>query len=170
MSKRHSIACDIWVPAPVDQVWTFCSQPKNLAAISPEFLHLSVSAPDSPQEADLVHITLNPGGFGATIKWDSRISCVQNNGSTRAFVDTQEKGPFMYWRHEHVFESGAIEIEGSRSKSFLRAKNPGTWIKDRVEYDIAPFGIGKLINNLVIENELAKMFAHRSASLREIFA
>jgi ligand-binding SRPBCC domain-containing protein len=66
------------------------------------------------------------------------------------FVDSQTRGPYRYWHHEHVFES----VDG------------GTLCRDIVDYDV--FG-GSPVHTLFVRGDLLKIFAFRHKRLCEIF-
>ena len=51
-----------------------------------------------------------------------------------------------------------------------KMREPGTWIRDRVEYEV-PFGVLGLIGHAIyLERDLKNMFAYRSQFLREYFS
>ncbi len=169
MPKRHSLSADLWLPVSIDRVWEFGSNPKNLAGISPK--HLGVSIPDPPacENNALVVIKMAPLGIPLPISWNSRLSKVQATGPKRLFVDTQESGPFAYWRHEHHFEAGEMEVTSERSGQKVKMREPGTWIRDRVEYE-NPMGLaGEFAHRLFGRAQLESMFAYRAKMFRAVF-
>lgn len=168
--KRFKLACDIWVPAPIDHVWAFASEPHNLASISPDFYGIKVSSEGHPQENSRVEISMNPFGVPLNLKWVSLISEIIDIGPQRQFVDLAERGPFPFWKHQHLFEEGHAQIAGERSGGMINVKEKGTWIKDRVEYSL-PLGVlGEVSHAIIIRRTLEDMFVFRSAKLRERFA
>lgn len=66
------------------------------------------------------------------------------------FVDEQIAGPYRVWIHEHRFAEDAR----------------GTICEDHVRY--APPG-GAIVNALLVERDVKKIFAYRSERLGEIF-
>jgi ligand-binding SRPBCC domain-containing protein len=66
------------------------------------------------------------------------------------FVDEQIRGPYRVWIHEHQFTE----------------KARGTLCEDSVQY--APLG-GALINKLLVERDIRKIFAYRSERLQKFF-
>ena len=165
---RHSITCDLWVPAPIDAVWDFGSNPENLAKITPARYSAKVSAESPLSDGQRVTIQMSPYGVPLPLKWISRLSDVVTTGPKRQFVDIQESGPFHFWRHQHLFEEGAAEVEGSRSQAQIKWRAPGTWVRDRVEYELPFGGLGKLAHSFV-RRDLEKLFAYRQAQFRKIF-
>ncbi len=68
------------------------------------------------------------------------------------FKDEQLKGPFKYFKHEHIF----IEQENC------------TLMKDIFEFE-SPFGIlGKIVNFLILKNYLKKFLIQRNLVIKEI--
>ena len=61
----------------------------------------------------------------------------------RLFVDEQEKGPFAYWRHRHVF----------------LPDGDGCILRDEIEYS-APLGLDRWMG-WWLERELRRMFEYR---------
>ena len=61
----------------------------------------------------------------------------------RLFVDEQEKGPFAYWRHQHIFEPDG----------------DGCILRDEIDYSV-PLGLDPLVGWL-IERDLRRMFKFR---------
>lgn len=69
----------------------------------------------------------------------------------RFFQDTQEKGPFSYWTHTHLFHK----------------KNDGCALEDKVDYSL-PFH--KILPNFIqryVKQNLQKMFHYRVKTLQE---
>lgn len=90
---RFEVAAD---PAAVAD---FHRRPESLAAITPPGIGLSLEpAPALLGEGDRMRFTLRLAGF-LPLPWAARISDLGPEG----FVDSQEEGPFAFWRHEHRF-------------------------------------------------------------------
>lgn len=166
---RYKLACEIWLPAPIDEVWAFGSDPSNLASISPSFYGIKVSSDGPTREGSRVEISMNPFNVPLNLKWVSLISEIVDTGPQRQFVDVAEKGPFPYWRHQHLFEEGDAQVSGERSGATIKLKEKGTWVKDRVEYEVPLSFVGNFAHSLLIKRMLGEMFRHRSKKLREVF-
>ena len=61
------------------------------------------------------------------------------------------RGPYRYWRHEHLFEPC---VEGTR-------------VIDEVRYSVP---CGALVHRIVIQRDIERIFAFRQRKLGEIFA
>ena len=168
MKKLH-LGCDVWVPAPIEEVWDFVCQPQNLAKISPPQLKMKISFDGRAVSGSRIEVFMSPPVVPAEIRWVSLIQDVVDSGDKRQFVDVQNEGPFALWKHTHSFEAGAKEIDAPRYGSPVKSKNPGTWIRDRVTYAM-PFGpLGELADRAFARRLLSDNFAYRARRLRELF-
>ena len=166
----YSLQTEVWVPADIDVVWAYGSNPENLAKITPGLYGVKVRDPKpQPVSGDLVIIEMNPVGIPLGLKWESRIHDVVSTGDKRQFVDIQEKGPFKVWKHEHLFERGGESLFGSRLNANIKPKERGAWVRDRVEYAL-PFSLlGNLGHQIFVRKALERMFYHRRQKLLEQF-
>lgn len=152
---------DLWVPAPIDSVWDFASQPKNLVQISPPQYKVRVNFDGHTKQGSLLVIKTRIAPIPVETRWLSKIENIISIGDRRSFDDLQIEGPFKYWKHVHIFESG---FESDTSKTIL-----GTWIRDRVEYALPFGGIGEWAHKLWVKKQLDFMFAYRMQELEKIF-
>ena len=140
----------MWLPYPPQRVFPFFSDASNLEAITPPWLHFQIMTrpPIRMQKGTLIDYKLRLHGI--PIKWRTEI--IEWDPPFR-FVDHQIKGPYRSWVHRHMFH----EEKG------------GTQVEDLVEYSIwAPF-VNALVNRLLIEPDLKKIFAYRRNKLAEQF-
>ncbi|OJF10502.1 SRPBCC family protein [Couchioplanes caeruleus] len=93
-------------------------------------------------------VTFTARHFGLPWRMTSRIT--EYDRPTR-FVDEQARGPFAYWRHEHVFvwdESRGVTVA-----------------RDKVEF-AAPLGfLGRLVTRLVLEGYMRRLLSKRNEYL-----
>jgi ligand-binding SRPBCC domain-containing protein len=143
-------------------------EPANLAKISPAKFSPLVEFSGDLRDGARATIKIAPLGI-PLFSWVAVFSEVQSSGDKRKFVDTQEKGPFAFWRHQHIFEAGQQWIEGRRSGSKVKFEQPGTWMRDRVEYEPPAGPLGDLLDKIRIRLELENLFAYRYEKLREFF-
>lgn len=139
-----------WVPAPVEKVFPFFSDEKNLETITPPFLSFNVTGISTPeiQEGTLIDYRLKL--HGAPIRWRTRIESWQPQ---RRFVDSQIKGPYETWHHTHEF----VPLAG------------GTLMRDRVLYRL-PFGwLGRLAAGFKVARDVRAIFAYRRLKIGELF-
>lgn len=110
----YTLTRDQFILRPIEEVFAFFSDARNLEAITPPWLCFKVTTPGP--------IEMRPG---ALIEYEIRWRIVRLNWATEIrvwsppheFVDVQIKGPYRRWEHTHRFAA----VEG------------GTRITDRVE-------------------------------------
>ena len=138
---------EIVLPVPIDEVFGFFAEARNLEKLTPPWLRFEVLT-EGP-------ITMAPGTLidyrihwrGIPLRWRTEIEVWEPN---HRFVDRQLRGPYRLWRHEHIF------VE----------RGDGTAIIDRVEY--APFG-GALAQRLVVARDVKRIFGYRHEVLHRAF-
>jgi len=138
---------EIVLPVPIDEVFGFFAEARNLEKLTPRWLRFEVLT-EGP-------ITMAPGTLidyrihwrGIPLRWRTEIEVWEPN---HRFVDRQLRGPYRLWRHEHIF------VE----------RGDGTAIIDRVEY--APFG-GALAQRLVVARDVKRIFGYRHEVLHRAF-
>lgn len=147
---RYTLHTRTELDAPLAEVFPFFASPENLAAITPADLAFQIT--DAP--ADIAR--------DATIDYKIRIAGLPIRWRTRierwipgvAFVDSQERGPYRAWWHEHRF----VERDGK------------TIMEDFVYY-APPLGpLGAIANRLVVERMLRRIFGYRRSAIRLRFA
>jgi len=156
----HVFEAEQWIPAPLEPVFRYFCDPRNLAVISP---------PSSGARLKQLSLVPPPGDFagrermagtGSEIvlsvrllpylplraSWTARI--VEFDWLQR-FRDIQVSGPFQQFEHTHSFA-----VAG-------RNGQPGTIVRDHVEYSIGFGPLGALANALVVARSLRQMFDYR---------
>jgi ligand-binding SRPBCC domain-containing protein len=144
--RLFEFRCRLWLPRPLNQVFQFFSNALNLEAITPPWLQFRVTTPQPIDMREGIEIAYRLNIRGIPIRWRSRITVWD---PPHRFVDEQLSGPYRAWIHEHTF----------------REESGGTACEDYVKY--APIG-GAVINKLLVERDVKKIFAYRSARLVEI--
>ena len=152
MSRVYQLQSVQKVPARLEDVWKFFSNPNNLLAITPPFLNLKVTNEIYGSEAyagQIITYTVKPL-LGIPLFWMTEITHVK---PMEFFVDEQRKGPYKLWHHQHHFK----EIDG------------GVAMTDIVHYRL-PFGIlGRLAHPLVVQGKLKEIFNYRFHKVNELF-
>lgn len=137
----------IWLPQPLDQLFPFFAEARNLERITPRWLQFSVLTPEPIPMAEGTLIDYRLRFRGIPMRWRSEIAAWE---PPLYFVDRKVRGPFREWHHEHLF----AEVDG------------GTAVTDRVR-DAVPFG--RLANWLVVRRDVEAIFDYRNKRLAEIF-
>lgn len=144
---RFRLYRELVVPATLANVFAFFSDAHNLDRITPNFLKFRVltQAPIDMHVGARIDYALRLRGI--PLSWTSEISAWE---PPFRFVDTQIKGPYRSWIHEHRFED-----MGNKTK-----------VIDEVQYDF--FG-GYLVHTLFIKRDINRIFDHRTQALKSIF-
>lgn len=140
------------VHAPIEEVWSFFSTPKNLNALTPSDMAFEVTSGnvDRMYQGQIISYQIE---ILPKIKqsWVTEITHVQQK---EFFVDEQRFGPYTMWHHEHHFQ--AIDAQT-------------TQMNDIVSYKL-PFGLlGKIITGKAIQNRVKAIFEYREKAVNEIF-
>lgn len=146
----HKLVTEQWVPQPIDQVFDFFSNPKNLEILTPDFLHFKIlKMSDSKiQEGTVLDYQLKLHGI--TVKWQSRIS---DWVPGKRFSDLQTRGPYAFWHHTHEFyESGG-----------------GTVIRDNIAYKLPGWVPGDMFAHAHVKKDLEKIFIFRRKQIEKLF-
>ncbi len=140
----------LWLPRPRTEVFEFFSDAHNLEDITPPILRFEVLTPKPiPMKAGaLIDYKLKVRGL--PIRWRTEIAIWEPE---HRFVDTQIKGPYVRWWHEHTFE----DHEG------------GTLCKDRVEYRPPGGPLAPIVNAIAVERDVRGIFDFRRKKLLELF-
>lgn len=141
-------ACEQSVDAPLEEVFAFFSEARNLEAITPDLLRFSITkAPPVMQRGAQIEYKLRLRGLN--VGWKTMIA---RWDPPRAFVDVQLHGPYALWQHTHTFTP-----EGGRVR-----------MNDEVLYalPLAPFS---RLGEPLVRRDVAEIFAHRRAAIAERF-
>jgi ligand-binding SRPBCC domain-containing protein len=158
----------IWVPASIDDVWSFFSNPRNLSQLTPAYLRPEVESESNIRDDATVVVHLRPWVYPLGIKWVSKIHEVQATGNERKFIDVQASGPFAYWKHTHTFSAGTQEVKSAAGKT-VQCANGGTWIVDEVEYALPLGVVGKIADQIFNRRQIQSIFSYRQDILRKEF-
>ena len=146
----HEESWEQWLPAPPEAVFPFFSDPRNLEAITPDFLRFRVlrTSTSTMQEGTRIDYQLSLRGL--PLRWQSVIEAWE---PPRRFVDRQTRGPYTLWHHTHEFEP----------------RDGGTLIRDRVRWAVPLGTLGDLVAGGWVARDVDAIFAFRRAKLDAIF-
>lgn len=151
----NSMLCSIrktqFLNSDLSTVWEFISSPKNLSAITPDYMGFEIlnDPGDKMYAGQIIEYYVKPI-LGIKLHWVTEITHVKENAF---FVDEQRFGPYAFWHHQH----------------HVKSVNNGTEMTDIVHYK-APLGfIGTVANSLLIKRQLNDVFTYRYNKLEEIF-
>lgn len=150
LSRFHTLRREQWIPRPLDEVFAFFADAKNLEKLTPSWLGFRILTPGSISIDAGTEIHYRLRLHGLPVEWITRI---RRWNPPSCFVDVQWKGPYRLWHHTHRFES----------------KDGGTRMRDTVRYRL-PFGLlGSIVRLLVVRRDLERIFDYRAQEIREIF-
>lgn len=148
----HVLERELLLPIGLDEAWAFFSSPRNLARITPPDMGFSIHEPFDGRAChtgQLIGYTVKPL-LGIPLTWITRIEAVE---APHRFVDTQLRGPYKRWWHEHTFTA----VEG------------GVLMHDRVEYELPLGPLGTLAHVIFVKRRLKNIFDFRTRTLLELF-
>ncbi len=139
-----------WVPHPLEKVFDFFAEARNLEILTPPFLRFRITRRPNAMKAG-ARIDYQLRIHGLPVRWQTTIEKWE---PPHAFVDLQARGPYKLWHHTHRFWP----------------ENGGTWIEDKVLY-VLPFGLlGRLAHRFLVARDVAAIFDYRARKVGEIFS
>jgi ligand-binding SRPBCC domain-containing protein len=138
------------VPRPLEEVFSFFSDARNLQKITPPWLNFQIltQEPIDIQPGTLLEYRLKWHGLG--IRWQTRIVTWNPPG---VFTDEQIRGPYRLWHHTHTFTADA----------------GGTRMVDVVNYQL-PLGIlGAMAHRFAVRRDLERVFDYRRQVIESLF-
>lgn len=142
---------EIILPAPIDSVFAFFSNARNLERITPPWLHFRILSQSTPEIGEGTIFRYRLRIHGVPVFWTSRIERWKKN---EAFIDTQLKGPYRTWIHLHTFEPHA---------------SGGTRMTDTVDYEPLFGRFGELLVGFWVTKQVEEIFDYRARVISEIF-
>ena len=146
----HRLVTEQWVPQPVDKVFEFFSDPKNLELLTPGFLHFKIVKVSHPQAQEGTVVDYRLKLHSVPLRWQSRIT---DWVPGKRFSDIQTRGPYTFWHHIHEF----YESRG------------GTVIRDNVTYKLPGWVPGDMLAHSYVKKDLEKIFIFRRKQVEKLF-
>lgn len=140
-----------YVPAPIDKVFAFFSKAENLNRITPADLQFKILSPLQPVMQTGLLIDYQIKLRGIPMNWKTEIT---HWNPPHSFQDSQLKGPYLLWKHLHVFTK----------------KGDSTLMTDKVYYRIPGFIFEPLLYRLFVRHKLNQIFDYREKAIQNIFA
>jgi hypothetical protein len=136
---------------PLDVVFAFFAQARNLEQITPPWLRFELLEPEPAEMGEGTLIDYRLRLHGLPLRWTSRID---EWAPGHGFVDRQLRGPYRLWRHRHTFV----------------ADGNGTIVGDEVEYALPLGTLGDLAHSLFVRRDLGRIFAYRRQAVSRLLA
>jgi ligand-binding SRPBCC domain-containing protein len=139
------------IPLSIDAAWNFFSNPGNLSKITPPWLNLKITSelPDIMYEGMIISYKVYPF-LGIPSNWITEITNVKEKNF---FIDEQRFGPYKFWHHQHHFK----EV------------NEGVVMEDIVHYAIPFDPLSRVLNNILVEKKIKKIFEFRKEVIKKLF-
>lgn len=136
------------VARPLEEAFAFFGDPRNLAAITPPWLHFRIlEAPDDLDAGARIRYRLRLKGV--PVRWLTEIADWR---PPRTFTDVQVAGPYRVWEHTHR----------------LTAVAGGTEIYDHVAYLVPGGPLARPLDRLLVRPLLDEIFAYRAERLAHL--
>lgn len=140
----------ITIDRPRQEVFDFFSKAENLEQITPGWLKFKILTPTPLEiyQGRLIDYRLRL--YGLPFRWKTEITVWE---PPLRFVDSQLKGPYVSWVHEHRFEANGDQ----------------TIMTDRVAYAVPGGPLAPLLNKLFVASNVQKIFEYRKKVIQEKF-
>ncbi len=149
--STHILRASQTIARPIDDVFRFFAEPRNLGRITPPSMGFEFLSDDFEMRDGLqIDYRLRPL-LGIPVSWRTGITSFD---PPHRFTDVQLRGPYRRWEHTHTFE----EVDG------------GTRVSDTIEYQLPLGPLGDLAHRLVVRGELERIFRHRERTIDAVFA
>jgi len=148
--KTHILERKTLINKNIREVFDFFSKAENLNRLTPAHLGFEIISklPVEMKTGALINYKIKLNGI--PFKWQSIISRWE---PPFVFEDTQVKGPYRIWVHEHRFED----------------KGDSTLMTDKVNY-LSPGSIFEFIPHyLIVKKKVESIFDYREKILLDIF-
>jgi ligand-binding SRPBCC domain-containing protein len=146
----HILESHLWLPRPRAEVFLFFADARNLATLTPRWLHVRLVSDPALSLAAGAVLDARIRWLGLPFRWRTLI---REHDPPYRFVDVQLLGPYARWEHRHLF----LEERG------------GTRVEDRVTYRLPLGPVGRAVHALCVRRQLHAIFAYRRRTLIEIF-
>lgn len=130
------------IAAPPERVFAFHEAPDALERLTPPWEDARVVEKSGGIEVG-ARVVLETRIGPVTVRWVAEHTGYEKG---RMFQDTQRSGPFRRWEHTH-----RMEPDGAG----------GTWLVDRVDYELPLGALGALAGGWAVRRRLARMFDYR---------
>jgi len=148
--KIYALRQEQWISRPIDEVFAFFSDARNLEAITRSWLGFKILSMSSSSIVEGTEIRYRLRLHGIPIQWRTEIC---GWVPPHCFVDVQRSGPYELWHHTHRFEA-----YGDRTKMI-----------DKVRYTL-PFGVlGRVVHALSVHGDVREIFDYRRQRIDDCF-
>lgn len=138
----YQLSTECEIDSDLQTVFEFFSSPLNLGMVTPSWLSFRIE--DMPEDIEAgSRITYKIRIWGPALRWTTEIT---KWDPTSLFVDSQIRGPYKLWWHEH---------------QFVQKESGTTLMHDRVTYRMPAGVIGRIVHRLIVRDQLERIFKFR---------
>ena len=148
--RFHTLRRKQWIPQPLDEVFAFFCDARNLEDLTPPWLGFRILTPGAIRIGAGTEIRYRLDWHGIPVMWTTGIRRWE---PPFRFVDVQLSGPYQLWHHTHRFES----LGG------------GTLMTDVVRYRLPLGMIGRVTHAIKVRHDVERIFDYRFQRVRERF-
>jgi ligand-binding SRPBCC domain-containing protein len=150
MTPVYCLKTKLLLPASLEEIWDFFSNPANLGLLTPPQLNLKFTNAlfgKSVYPGQIIAYRIRPFA-GIPVFWLTEITQVKDRCY---FIDEQRMGPYAFWHHQHHFET----VEG------------GVRMTDIVHYQLPGAFLGTLLHDLWVRKQLLQIFRFRTEKIAQ---
>ena len=114
-----------------------------------KFKVISDTYSDKMYAGQIIEYTVRPL-FSIPLYWMTEITHVKDKVY---FIDEQRFGPYRFWHHQHHFKETDNGVE----------------MTDLLHYKVPFYGLGRMVNRLVVHRQVNKIFDYRYKKIAEMF-
>jgi ligand-binding SRPBCC domain-containing protein len=149
--KLRVLETEMWLPLPIKKVFAFFGDARNLAEITPPWLHFQILTPMPVEMKAGTLLDYRLRVRGLPLRWQTEIL---EWDPPHRFVDRQNRGPYRQWLHTHTFEE----------------RDGGTLIRDRVEYAVPGWIFEPIVHGCFVGPDIRKIFEYRREKVAALLA
>lgn len=151
MTKTYRLVREQMVGRPLEDVFAFFADARNLEILTPPWLRFQILTPGQIEMRVGTIIQYALKVHGVPMHWTTAITIWK---PPYEFVDVQLRGPYVLWHHRHTFES-----LGERTR-----------MTDQVEFAL-PLGlVGRTLYKFVLARDLTDIFDFRERAIERSLA
>jgi len=138
-----------WIAQPMQGVFAFFGDARNLEAITPPWLGFQILSPEpiAMARGSLIEYQIRWHRF--PIRW---VTEIRSWDPPTSFTDVQLRGPYRLWEHTHRFQA----VDG------------GTRMRDVVRYALSFGFLGRMAHGWVVKADLERIFDYRERKVAEL--
>lgn len=148
LSFHHRLRQVQYIDMPIEKVFDFFSEAKNLERITPEYLNFRITYQSTEKITNKTIFKYKLKVHGMPVKWKTEIINWETN---KLFTDYQMKGPYKVWHHTHYF----YKI------------GDGTLMIDDVFYKLPFRFLGEFFGLWLVKKDVPDIFNYRAREMEK---